>query len=81
MKIINTETLLNATFYNTKESSAVGYTVKLVKQLAKAHSEKMSFQQPFELRNGIGIFYVFRQIILEKKSTYTKPVITIFENL
>ena len=47
----------------------VSFTVKLVKQLAKAHSEKMSFQQPSKLRNRIDVFYVFRQIIPQKRST------------
>ena len=56
----------------------MSFIVKLVKQLAKADSEKMSFQQPFKPKNRIGIFYVFRQIISQKRFTFTKPAITIF---
>ena len=81
MKIINTEILLHATFYGNKKqkkSPAVSFTAKLVKQVAKAHSEKMSFQQLFKLRKRICIFYMFRQIIPEKRFTYTKLAITIF---
>ena len=60
--------MLHSTVLKYKENPAVSFTVKLVKQSAKAHSEKTSFQQPFYLRNKIGIFYVFRQIIPEKRS-------------
>ena len=65
-------------YYNTKKNPGESFTVKLLKQLAKAHSERINFYQLFELRNRIGVVYVFRQIIPEKRSTDTKPVITMF---
>ena len=73
--------LYSILYYDTKKSPPVSFTVTLVKQLAKALSEKMSSGKPFKLRNRISIFHVFRQIISEKRSTYIKPAINISKTI